>query len=402
MITKLFVDGFKSLKKFEITFAKGLNVIIGPNGVGKTNICQALTILGSLPNNTIKDILNQLGGANAIFNKVNNTQRSIVIIAEGESRTRAKNIVYEVRYQYEIKFKLSKRELLIDRESLNIDRKNSDDHFLPIMKVSQNKGIIRYKIVNKDLSGDFKLPMQENNITFELDNDDKIQMVSLWNIMPRLSYICHVIAKDFFNIKSTNIDPNIARLPCDIIEPNEMLGNGKFLANALYLLSKDTDKLDEINSILEQALPCCKRIKPEISSLSLKRHFVLEDKENNIFPSNSLSDGTIKLLGVLVGVIAKNEQTMIIEEPENYLHPYIHRLIIDYLRETFDDGVCILTSHSETILNLINPEELIICNLENNVTKCKKIDNIDKVKEAISISGFGCGYHYVTGNFSTL
>jgi DNA repair exonuclease SbcCD ATPase subunit len=40
MIEKLKVDGFKSLKNFEIEFQKGINVIIGPNGVGK--ICMWL------------------------------------------------------------------------------------------------------------------------------------------------------------------------------------------------------------------------------------------------------------------------------------------------------------------------------------------------------------------------
>ena len=132
----------------------------------------------------------------------------------------------------------------------------------------------------------------------------------------------------------------------------------------------------------------------------MKRYFTLIDSDKNIFSSNSLSDGTIKLLGLLVGVIDQDKYTMIIEEPENYLHPNVHRMLINYLRDTFDNGACILTSHSETILNLMNPEELIICKLEDNLTKCKRIDNIESIKVAISESGFGCGYHYVSGGFS--
>lgn len=60
MITKLHIDGFKSFVNFNVSFTKGINVLIGPNGVGKTNICQALSILASMPNNELKDILNQL------------------------------------------------------------------------------------------------------------------------------------------------------------------------------------------------------------------------------------------------------------------------------------------------------------------------------------------------------
>ena len=38
MITRIEVDGFKSLKEFTLNFARGLNILVGPNGSGKTNI----------------------------------------------------------------------------------------------------------------------------------------------------------------------------------------------------------------------------------------------------------------------------------------------------------------------------------------------------------------------------
>ena len=47
----------------------------------------------------------------------------------------------------------------------------------------------------------------------------------------------------------------------------------------------------------------------------------------------------------------KNEQITI----------YDLKSLVDYLRETFDNGSCILTSHSETILNLIkNGHQLLL------------------------------------------
>ena len=156
--------------------------------------------------------------------------------------------------------------------------------------------------------------------------------------------------------------------------------------------------MEEINTILEQLLPNFHEIKPEISDVSLKRYFSLFDKRGHSFNSNSLSDGTIKLLALLVGIVRQKEKTTIIEEPENYLHPYANRLLISYLRDTYDNGVCILTSHSETILNLVQPEELIICELVGSFTTCKRLDNVKEIKEVIADSGFGCGYHYIVGN----
>ena len=122
-----------------------------------------------------------------------------------------------------------------------------------------------------------------------------------------------------------------------------------------------------------------------------------------MFSANSISDGTIKLLGLLVGIIDQQEFTMIIEEPENYLHPNVLRLITEYLRETFNDGACIITTHSETILNLMAPNELIVCSYaENGTTQCKRIGEIKEVEDALNESGFGCGYHYVSGLLTSL
>ncbi|BEG98382.1 AAA family ATPase [Bacteroides sedimenti] len=400
MITKLFIDGFKSLVDFEVSFTKGINVLIGPNGVGKTNVCQAMSILASMPNNELKDVLNQFGGANSVFNKGKLKNGKIFIIkAEGETlfkvNKKDETEEFRIKYIYEINIKLQRNGRLLVNEFMLIKRKNDNSEYISILDVSQKKGILRYEILDRSFLGDFKLPQKK--LLLELDAED-----NLWCIMPKISFVCHLVGRDLFRIKSINIDPNIARQACDIVDPNKMLGNGKFLSNALYSISKKSSKLDEINSIMEQSLPCCVKIKSEVSQLSLKRYFVLVDNEKNTFSSNSLSDGTIKLLGLLVGVINQDEYTMIIEEPENYLHPKIHRLLIEYLRETFENGACILTSHSETILNLMNPEELIICNLEDNLTKCKRIDDIESIKKAISESGFGCGYHYVTGNLSGL
>lgn len=400
MITKLHIDGFKSLVNFNVSFTKGINVLIGPNGVGKTNICQALSILASMPNNELKDILNQLGGANSVFHKgKHKKEKLLVIVAEGDVqfklKQKEKEEVYSIKYTYEIKIKLQKNGILLVNESLNVYREKEDSEYIPILEVTHNKNTLSYKVLNSDFLGDFKIP--QNKLTLKLDSDD-----NLWCLMPKISVVCHAIGRDLFRIKSINIDPNIARQACDIVDPNKMLGNGKFLSNALYTLSKQKGRLDEINSIMEQSLPCCVKIKPEISQLTMKRYFTLIDSDKNVFSSNSLSDGTIKLLGLLVGVINQDKYTMIIEEPENYLHPNVHRMLIDYLRETFDDGACILTSHSETILNLMNPEELIICQLEDNLTRCKRIDDVESIKMAISESGFGCGYHYVSGGLSGL
>lgn len=399
MIEKLKVDGFKSLKNFEIVFQKGINVIVGPNGVGKTNICQALSILSSLSNNTLNEMFTQFGGIRSTFNLVDckPEDKQIILEASGRTLSKFKDEEYDLKYIYSINLGFAE-ELIINSENLEIKRKTPRGTFKKVLSINQDGKYITAKIVDNELIGSYNVIKKgEKQLKIEI-TDTESEKESFLSLMSRLFFICHVVTGEFNKIKSLNIDPHVARQACDITEPKEMLGNGKYLANALHLLTKKQDDLIEINSILEQLLPNFEEIKPEISEISLKRFFSLFDKKRNSFSSNSLSDGTIKLLALLVGIVSQKEKTTIIEEPENYLHPYANRLLIHYLRDTYENGVCILTSHSETILNLIQPEELIICELEGSFTTCKRLDNIKNVKKVIESSGFGCGYHYIAGN----
>ncbi|GAG50260.1 unnamed protein product, partial [marine sediment metagenome] len=78
------------------------------------------------------------------------------------------------------------------------------------------------------------------------------------------------------------------------------------------------------------------------------RKVVLTDSRGVEFPGVSLSDGTVKALALLVGIFAQRSSTAIIEEPENFLHPWACQTMVELLRDRFKDAVCILTSHSET------------------------------------------------------
>ena len=44
MITKIRVNGFKSLEDFEVSLHPGLNILVGPNGRGKDEYCPVLRL----------------------------------------------------------------------------------------------------------------------------------------------------------------------------------------------------------------------------------------------------------------------------------------------------------------------------------------------------------------------
>ena len=57
MITRIEVDGFKSLRDFAVDL-EPLTAIVGPNGVGKSNLFDALQLLSGLADT---DVVTALG-----------------------------------------------------------------------------------------------------------------------------------------------------------------------------------------------------------------------------------------------------------------------------------------------------------------------------------------------------
>lgn len=395
MITDLKVNGFKSLNDFQIRFDKGLNVIVGPNGSGKTNICQVLTILSSLPTGDLLKCLNYLGGTSTIFSKQNNSKK-ISISAIGECVSNLKKEEYNLRYSYEVQIEIID-DILHLSEALIIQRKITKT-FKQILKINSKDGTINGRIIDQDNLGEYATILKRlildnrKTINFKLDKND-----SLWGIMPKLFYACYSVGGDIVNLRLVNIDPNVVREPCDIIDSDRMLGNGKYLANELFRLLQNKRSKYELYSLLEQTLPNFKSIDVETNPSDSKRHIKITTKSDCSFQTANLSDGTLKLIAVLVAII-NQDYNIIIEELENYLHPKVDRLLIEFLRESFDNRLCILTSHSETVLNLVQPAELILCQNTDGNTICNRIANSEQIQNAIQASGLGCGYHYVLGN----
>jgi predicted ATPase len=164
------------------------------------------------------------------------------------------------------------------------------------------------------------------------------------------------------------------------------------------MLKTGGKKLEEINEFMSRVLPRFAKINPEISKDTLTRTFSITDIDGVKCPANSLSDGNVKLLALLVGVLSRKRSTSIIEEPENYLHPWAAQYLIEYFREHFSSGVCVITTHSETILNSVKPDEIVVVENQDGVTKQRRLSNKNELVKAIKVSGFGCGYHYLAGS----
>ena len=75
--------------------------------------------------------------------------------------------------------------------------------------------------------------------------------------------------------------------------------------------------------------------------------------------------------------------------------------IIKIMRSSFQnkryENFALMSSHSETLLNSADPEEVIVVSMKNGITTSKRVSNLKLLREEISSTGFGLGYYYLTG-----
>ena len=117
------------------------------------------------------------------------------------------------------------------------------------------------------------------------------------------------------------------------------------------------------------------------NELSGKEDILLYEKKfKKPFTGNLISDGTYNLLALITVVLQSNKpQFLLIEEPENGLNPKIVKELVGFFREQcHEKGHFIwLTTHSQSLVSELKPEELIIVDKINGETKIKQFKNIN-------------------------
>ncbi|MBK9015266.1 MAG: AAA family ATPase [Saprospiraceae bacterium] len=120
--------------------------------------------------------------------------------------------------------------------------------------------------------------------------------------------------------------------------------------------------------------------KVEVAKSDLSGDYFLSIFEKNLpdpIGKNLISDGTYNILALLTAVYQSDEpQFLCIEEPENGLNPYVVRTLVNFFRTVCEEkGHYIwLNTHSPTIVNELQPKELILIDKIEGITKAKQLD----------------------------
>lgn len=113
------------------------------------------------------------------------------------------------------------------------------------------------------------------------------------------------------------------------------------------------------------------------------------------------SSGTLRMLALMTALLADPEANLIgIEEPENNIHPAALSSFAEYLRNARSRVQILVTTHSPALLDILNlPEAVRVVTRDGDNGAAVLAGDAERVRAALSESGFGLGEYYETTGF---
>lgn len=367
MIKRLRVKNFKALRDVDIELTP-IHVLIGPNDSGKTSILDALAALCRSVDHDLTDaFLGSWKGTELAWS--GQRDLSVVIDVDFDDDTVA-------GYSLGVRFLGTQNRQVLPLWGLD---------FVPYDKRGAN------------IPGDTGV-RKANHVASDLSYADKVRIVK--ELLDGVHYY--------------RWDPRFLALPVapDSKRRFRMESNGFGLALCLDdILSFDRDRFIRLEKRFTEIFPHIASIKliPEMGYRApvdtpdritvLKKadgkglYFQLSDG-GPLVPASQASDGTLLVLAYLaVLYLPQPPRLLLVEEPENGVHPKRLREVLTILRELVHEQShtqIVLTTHSPYVVDLFSPEEVTLCTMQDNgEVKTTRMSESEAVRRQIDVFTLG-------------
>lgn len=330
---------------------KGLNVLIGPNASGKSNLIEAIELLHATPT-AFAAAIRDGGGAQEWLWKGGDGPGVATIEAILAPPSSAPKLRYRLSFTATGQRTEVSDEVLEDVEKR---RPQEPDVFFyyryqkgrPAINVKETSGgrterqLERQSLVpDESVLSQRKDPDLYPELTWVGQQFNRIQTFREWSF------------GRYFALRQ----PQPADLPTQPLLPD---------CRNLGLVLNDFEHNDagpELNQLLKRFLPRYQRFSTRVQGGTVQ--FYLHEEGLAPIPATRLSDGTIRFLALLVILLSPSPPPLIcIEEPELGLHPDAVSIFGELLMQASSRSQLIVTTHSDVLVSALSEqaESVLVC-----------------------------------------
>jgi len=400
VLKRLRVKGYKSLADVDVEFGD-LTVIAGPNAAGKSNLFDAIGLLGRLgtsqtlkeafaqhrgaqleafrvPDQGIEELANQKAPAAefmieadveigddvamAVDNEIRQMREGLTDTPTAESR-RTRIFERRLRYRVVVEIRTDTGLLRVKDESVSALRADGEP--------SQARKAF-FERMGPKLS--LRMEGQAHPTYFDLGLDHTLLSRPLYP--PHYPHLT-ALREELARWRVYYFDPEVLRAESPLRHVDSIGVRGEDLA--AYINTIQTEHPDQFTSLVQAV----KFIIPAIDDVTVQRnregYLTLSVVENGVpFSARVVSEGTLRVLGLLA-ISNPDAPTSLVayEEPENGVHARRLRLVAELLRQAADTKrlQLIINTHSSLLPGYLSDATLFACERTAGATRFRALPN---------------------------
>ena len=359
-----------------------LNIIIGTNASGKSNLIEAIGLLQAAPADLAKAFAKG-GGVNHWFWKGNTTSGlpGLEVVVELVGPGSRKPLVYSVLFGKEQGDKL-----YLDNEVIKEAQDdanwfyNKSDFGFPSVRVlngqtNGHRGYIERQLEADEIKNDRSILSQKEDrfyypeITRLAEQFSSIRIYRRWSFEPEKP-------------------PRLPQL--NTISGEFLYEDASNLVGVIDELSLKTSVYDSLLANLRQLYPMAKRLQAK-SYATTKELFLTEETLQEAIPAARLSEGTLRYLSLLAILLHPAPPPLIcLEEPEQGIHPDLLSILAELIIEASQRTQIILTTQSDMLLSALSqvPESVIVCEKDEKGSHLRRLST-EQLKEWLEAEPLG-------------
>jgi predicted ATPase len=320
-IRQVQIRNFKSIGRAVVDL-EPLTVLVGPNGAGKSNFVEALTFLQQILSVGIEQALRSRSYLLPEWEFLKNPNLSLRVELDLPDGSRADYAIELPSYLV--------TPVSVGRERCRVETSTGHEE---IFEVAAGHFVHEISGIRSQLVPD-RLALFAASATEEF--------------RPVYDFLT--------SIRAYSIAPAQVSSPRKEDSGSSLEHDGSNAASVLKaLIQKSPDDYSRILRLLGQAVEGITSVEPRETEGNWLHLWFSKDvglTEQGTFSAASMSDGTLRLLGLLLAIYQPSRPSvLVIEEPEATVHPAVAQLVTEVLMDAAHDRQVLVTTHSPDLLD---------------------------------------------------